>query len=451
MAPRHCSSQLVVSISRKVASTFLDDVHSWQKRGKKDERLSLLYISGTVQFNEAMKTDVWLTGRIPELDGLRGLAISMVLLYHYIQLSWVTRPGSFAGKLQHAMGLGWTGVDLFFVLSGFLIGGILLDARSATNYFEVFYTRRFFRIVPLYAIVVLGFPSLISVLTATTHGDFTWFGRNTLPWYSYWAFAQNFWMAHTEQFGTLTLAVTWSLAVEEQFYLTLPFVVRWLDNQQLMKFVRMGIYTAPLLRIGLALVYPHNWVAPFVLMPCRADALLLGVLAAMLLRDISWRERFQRNHSFSILIPVLSLGMIALAIWAFTSYHPIMQSLGYTWVALFYTNILAYSLIRPSSVLRRVLRAKWLGWLGGRAYGVYLLHELILGVLFGLIWHCEPTITGGYTLLTTLAALALTLVIADFSWRYFEYPLVRRHRPVYELAEQTVAPANKSLSLLQVE
>jgi peptidoglycan/LPS O-acetylase OafA/YrhL len=385
-------------------------------------------------------------GRIPELDGLRGVAILMVLTYHYFENTMVTRPGTLLAHLQTAMGLSWSGVDLFFVLSGFLIGGILLDARASTNYFRVFYTRRFFRIIPIYVVVLLVFPALLSVTRWTGHSnDFAWLamGRNSLPWWSYWTFTQNFWMAHTERFGAMTLAITWSLAIEEQFYLTLPFLVRLLTGPQLRKCVRLGIYAAPIIRIGIGLHFHHNWMALFALMPCRADSLLLGVLAAMLMRDAQWRERIQRSNRFAVLIPVLLLGMVALTVWAHSVDNPIMQSLGYTWLALFYVSVLLCALTQTGSVLSRVLRTKWLGWLGGLAYGVYLFHQTIQGVLFGLIWHCEPVITGGYTLLTTLSALILTLVIAQRSWKHFELPLVAGHRAVYQFAprEEQVIPS----------
>src|SRR5438094_8602273 len=97
------------------------------------------------------------TPRVPELDGIRGTAIAMIVLYH-----WIILPSSGTDALLPALlvrvgVLGWSGVDLFFVLSGFLIGGILLDARLATNYFEVFYLRRAYRILPLYLAVCVAF------------------------------------------------------------------------------------------------------------------------------------------------------------------------------------------------------------------------------------------------------------------------------------------------------
>src|SRR6267154_1957689 len=96
-----------------------------------------------------------LSGRIPELDGIRGIAIGMVLIHHYFFQPIAAPPATLLSYVQAATRLAWSGVDLFFVLSGFLIGGILLDARTSSNYFPVFYTRRFFRIVPIYFVFIL--------------------------------------------------------------------------------------------------------------------------------------------------------------------------------------------------------------------------------------------------------------------------------------------------------
>src|SRR5271155_3009302 len=102
-----------------------------------------------------------LSGRIAELDGIRGLAIGMVLIYHYFLIRIDVPVRSAAAYALSTGRLAWSGVDLFFVLSGFLIGGILLEARGSVNYFRVFYTRRFFRIVPIYALLLLCFPVLL--------------------------------------------------------------------------------------------------------------------------------------------------------------------------------------------------------------------------------------------------------------------------------------------------
>src|ERR1700731_3519067 len=105
-----------------------------------------------------------LSGRIPELDGIRGIAIAMVVVYHFFLLPIQAPPAALLSYVKAAGRLAWSGVDLFFVLSGFLIGGILLDARDSLNYFQVFYTRRFFRIVPIYAVCLVGALALTSAM-----------------------------------------------------------------------------------------------------------------------------------------------------------------------------------------------------------------------------------------------------------------------------------------------
>jgi peptidoglycan/LPS O-acetylase OafA/YrhL len=373
------------------------------------------------------------SGRIPELDGLRGIAIGTVLLWHYFVLLTVATP---ATPLSYALVMGrltWSGVDLFFVLSGFLIGGILLDARTSTNYFKIFYRRRFFRIVPIYAAFLLLFPALEFTVQRTHYGNFSWLTTDAMPWYSYWTFTQNIWMAHNVKLGANALAITWSLAIEEQFYLTLPFIVRFFSGQRLVVLVIMGICLAPLARATIYLFSPHSWVVGFVLMPCRADALLLGVLTAILLRDEVCRIWIQRDKlCFRILLPALFLGIVWLNLKSASMDSPVMQTIGHTWLALFYVVVLLYSVTRPHSLLSYVLRIKWLGWLGAIAYGTYLLHQMIMGLFFGYFWRHEPRITGGGTVLTSLAALFLTLVIARLSWKYFELPLIRfGHRSNY--------------------
>ena len=158
--------------------------------------------------------------RIPVLDGIRGIAILQVLIWHY---SGALHPklGSAASYGLRLLYLTWSGVDLFFVLSGFLIGGILLDHRGSANYFEVFYVRRFWRIIPIYIVMLL----IGHVLSGLGHLDPDRTGNLiALSWYA--TFTQNVWMSIHSSWS-LWLAQTWSLAIEEQFYVLLPVTI-WL-------------------------------------------------------------------------------------------------------------------------------------------------------------------------------------------------------------------------------
>src|ERR1700722_10786654 len=103
-------------------------------------------------------------GRVPELDGLRGMAILMVVVFHYLEEQGLVAGNEAAGILQRVVLIGWSGVDLFFVLSGFLIGGILMDARESPSYFRTFYARRFFRIIPIYYLWILAYVILVGVV-----------------------------------------------------------------------------------------------------------------------------------------------------------------------------------------------------------------------------------------------------------------------------------------------
>src|SRR6267154_1203673 len=331
-----------------------------------------------------------LSGRIPELDGIRGIAIGLVLIAHFFEV--VVRPGSPLAYAFVPLRLTWTGVDLFFVLSGFLIGGILLDARQSSNYFRVFYTRRFFRIVPIYALLL----------------------------------------------ASVALGVTWSLAVEEQFYLTLPLLVRFLDRRSLLRFIFIAVVAAPLLRAFFFHHNPANIFSWYTLMPCRADSLLLGVLGALALRDPlsrAWLLGHRRLLSFALYF--LVAGVILLGWRSPSPYQPFMATVGFTWLALTYLLFLLYALLFPSVWFSRCLRCGWLRGLGLIAYGTYLFHEFFLGMFFGRL----PFIKSWRDLAVSIFTLAFTLLFCRLSWLYFEKPLVKTgHRASYQFDSKAGAP-----------
>src|SRR5579862_4062590 len=368
--------------------------------------------------------------RIPELDGLRGLAISMVVVYHFFQATMIVTPGTALSYIQAAARLSWSGVDLFFVLSGFLIGGILLDSRASTNYYSVFYKRRFFRIVPLYALTLLAVPALVFVMRAG-YGDSLkfWLTMDGPPWYAYWTFTQNFWMTHIGSFSANGLGMTWSLAVEEQFYLTVPLYIRALSRRWLLRSVVVGVCSAPVLRSILSFYWPQDSVGTYTMMLCRADALLLGVLAALLLRDERWKERIRNGgRVFAIAGPVLLLGLGVLTLRGWNYVSPVMKSVGYTWLAFSYFALLLFVVTRPASLFSKVLRFRWLCWIGTLAYGIYLIHQPVQYLLYGIFLRQGPAITGVASFLVAVTGVGLTLMLAIFSWRYFEQPLIRMGR-----------------------
>lgn len=371
-----------------------------------------------------------LSGRIPELDGIRGAAISMVVVWHYFIGNMSAPRHSLEAYALAAGGLAWSGVDLFFVLSGFLIGGILIDARVSSNYFRVFYVRRFFRIVPLYYMflfVCLIVPSLVQLLGWASRVAWLW--QDALPWSSHLVFLQNFWIAYRNSWGMTPLSPMWSLAVEEQFYLTLPLAIRLLSRRHLVTFLIAGVLFAPLSRLLLHILWPDHPLAWHTLMPCRADALLLGVLGAVFMRQPTCRAwLLSRRNLMRSLLFVLASGIVVLTRYAFGFWNQtgtLVVTVGFTWLAAFYVCVLLYALLWGDSLLSRGFRWGWLRWLGSIAYGVYLTHQLVLNLAYGLIWSRRPMILSVANFGVSLSALALTLLLCQFSWEFFEKPLVK--------------------------
>lgn len=361
---------------------------------------------------------------IPELDGLRGMAILLVVAAHYFAV-----PGTGAAFLLSGywFRLGWTGVDLFFVLSGFLIGGILLGARGSPNYFKTFYARRFFRIIPLYyawivlyVVLVAAAGSWIAARIGTVQGI-----GIAIP--AHFLFLQNF---HDFTKSTVFLwwfSSTWSLAVEEQFYVMAPLVVRYLSRRHLAAVLVIVAMAAPALRFLIRTEFSNGpWLA-YRLMPCRADSLAVGVLAALVWTSPRSRAWLQ-EHSIVLYgaIAILFAGVAYL--WRSNSdpLQSLTQIAGYSWLALFYAAILLLVLSRRSSVVAAVMRIGFLREMGGVSYCIYLVHESVFLFCNQIILHTHPLVTDAKAAGVTLIAAFVTYAIAKVSWRFLEQPLLRR-------------------------
>lgn len=366
--------------------------------------------------------------RIPELDGLRGLAILLVLFCHFGYESNSAAGHRWVFYLLDAGALSWSGVDLFFVLSGFLIGGILLDVRDSPNYFKAFYARRFFRIIPIYAVVAGAFYLCVVCGVPGRMAGSDWLFGPTVPWYSYATFTQNVRYALGESNLAYWLASTWSLAVEEQFYLVLPAVVWFVSRRRLPYLLGGAILAAPLLRLFLDLNYSWGKLASFNLMPCRADALLLGVAAALLVRNRSTWDSLKSNRRRLAWVGIVLLAGLApfvllkgvdpnRSFW--------MSTLGFSWFAVLYAVLLLLALLYSDGWLGRILRNSWLKALGTISYGVYLIHRPVLGLMFAIFRGKQPWAETSAERGLVLLALALTIAIASLSWTFFERPILK--------------------------
>jgi peptidoglycan/LPS O-acetylase OafA/YrhL len=367
-------------------------------------------------------------GRIPELDGLRGTAIFFVLMYHYTQRQPTADPHIFRFYLENLFLIGWSGVDLFFVLSGFLIGGILLDARDSASYFKTFYMRRFFRIIPIYYAWIFTYILIVSVAGAALVARYG-SGAITKPGfaiYGHFLFLQNLAVIPLAGLARPWFISLWSLAVEEQFYLVSPLVVRLFSRRDLGVFLVAAIVGAPLLRIALLLGTHIDGQLVYVLMPCRADSLAIGMLAALLWREPHFRKWLSSNTRILYgTLAVLLAGVAALWRWSPFNASWGMESVGYTCLAFLYVLILLLALTTPGGPIARLARVRWLRELGRVSYCMYIIHAVVDVVCHALLRRAPPAISDWRGMGVTVFAGFATYVVAWLSWKFFEGPMLR--------------------------
>jgi peptidoglycan/LPS O-acetylase OafA/YrhL len=354
-------------------------------------------------------------GHVPELDGLRGIAILLVLIHHF----W-PKHGALAdyGALP---AMGWVGVDLFFVISGFLITGILLDTRDDKAYYRNFYARRALRILPLYYLFVFGIFVLYPL--SFTHGfDLTAFRREARSplWYLFYVSnfptavvgAQPFWMLHP----------LWSLAIEEQFYIVFPLLVAVLRPRHLAILLGSLLVLSPMFRLVGYLLQPENWYLQFEATPARVDVLAWGCLLALELRR---GNRWLTPRVAAVALgaaALLLLGTAAITGLPHTGYFA--QVWSYSVVALAWAALVLWTVLHRGAPATAGLRLRWLRHLGKICYGLYLLHlpaeEGLLRVAAHLGWHGDPHSALWFGLKCITA-----LLLAQLSWTCFESRLLR--------------------------
>lgn len=354
--------------------------------------------------------------RVAALDGVRGLAILLVLLWHYV----VGRLPDELAALRWLGGLAWSGVDLFFVLSGFLLGSILLAQPRTPTTLRNFYTRRVFRLLPLYALWLALFFILREGLTdRLTPGAYTWLFTGNIPDWSYLTLTQNITMA-VSGFGTNWLGATWSLAVEAQFCLVLPLLLYACPPRQLPKVLVGLVALAPLLRY-LSVASLSLPLGDYMLLLCRMDALLLGVLCAWALQTPATRTWLEANQRLLRAALVgFALGGVVLLETGVA--EPLFSAFGYLWIAGGYSCFL---LLVVMGSFERLFTLRPLRQLGMIAYGVYLFHQGISGLVHGVLLGRPPTLEDLPGVALTGISLMLTLLAAHLSWRMFEHPLIR--------------------------
>jgi peptidoglycan/LPS O-acetylase OafA/YrhL len=357
--------------------------------------------------------------RSQALDSVRGIAILLVVIWHY-----VPRDDATPGLILFSSRLFWSGVDMFFVLSGFLIGSILLHNIYSKNYFSTFYIRRAARILPLYLLVVSAFALLIHLQPEFLAKTL----KRHLPLWSYLTFTQNFMYAAKGNLNDPFIDVTWSLAIEEQFYIFLSLLVRNLNKRKLLIAAIGLIILAPILRF-----FAPNFLVAYLLPFHRADSLMLGVLLALVWQWAKGKEFLHRHAGiFRWSCLFLFLGAVFLNFQKTFMGDPA----GHFWLALLFCNFIVLALVQNDRAGRfHLFNNKVLGWLGLRSYGIYLFHKPIqILTPFLLAYFLSDRLSTW----TVIAIYTLVLiVVSELSYRLLEKPImVWGHRFKYDPVEK---------------
>ena len=339
-----------------------------------------------------------------QLDGMRAIAVFSVFMTHWLPVEKVL--GFSPGRL---------GVNLFFVLSGFLITGILLKAKHSIDQGEQplsrvighFFARRALRLLPLMYMVLF----ITTVLNYPTV-------RETVVWHS--LYVGNFYFAlYGDWYGSTTHL--WTLAVEEQFYMVWPLVILLVPNRLLLKTIIVVIISAPLFRLICFELYVPS-VSIRVLTPSSFDMFGIGALLALLAKRKSYV--YVANMRLVKWMGIIGLPLLVIATASSYGRLPILYEIGQSLgSALFFGYIVIRSSVGFSGILGFILSCKPMVYIGTISYGLYVVHNFMpftFKLLFGpVIWSEIPTLEKfGINMLGTF-------IIASLSWHFFEEPINR--------------------------
>jgi peptidoglycan/LPS O-acetylase OafA/YrhL len=390
--------------------------------------------------------------RLSTLDGLRGAASLAVVIYHFARVAGLPELEGSGKWLGRLLATGWIGVDVFFVLSGFLITSILLEKPGAPNYYKAFFARRLLRVVPLYWVFLALYLSLgpwfLSFAPATEPlKQSIERSRDQLPWL--WSYTGNLWMVATKQLLEGALQPVWSLCVEIHFYLAWPFLIRAVPRRTLAKILVVALIALPLLRVGLLAAHlPARSI--YFLTFTRLDPIIVGTLVAIARKEPRARNWLAGNAHQGSLLGLSLLGLLWLLGRGIDELSTLTVVGGYSIIAVASGALLVAALDGPSSaLLSRVLASPPLRMAGELSYAVYLFNLPVFTAIALLLPPPQRA-----PLLHPLALLGLTLPVlfgmAKVSALVIERPSMglRRwfpwyppNRPAQPKDVETAAPA----------
>ncbi|HUE52251.1 MAG TPA: acyltransferase [Terriglobales bacterium] len=388
--------------------------------------------SPSVKPAPTLSSEGLLRPRMPELDTIRGIAVLLVLFFHGFGFRYGLHGLSGLPKLFVAATLpGWVGVNLFFVLSGFLITGVLLDSKPSAHYYRRFYTRRALRILPLYYAVLLFLAVLTRTGLVSRHASWAFLGLSFL-------YLSNV----TELFGVpMQYGVLWSLAVEEHFYLLWPAAVRALSRRRVAIVGGIICILCPSLR-ALYYVLGYNEGTGYTWL--IADGLALGsVLAALARGPLGTRSRMWRVTlaAFAVSLTMFAVGY---PFGIFLASRFLGIALRETALNLFFAGTVAFTLLAGTSQWRWLVNRRVLQFFGEISYGVYLIHMLMFDLEDHFLKDRFPFLPPasehfGVMVFHFCIAAGFTVGVACLSRWYFEEPFLR-------LKKRLEAPSEESLA-----
>jgi peptidoglycan/LPS O-acetylase OafA/YrhL len=344
--------------------------------------------------------------RIGALDGLRGLMTIVVLASHYF-------AEIHGGSLAFAFG--WVAVDVFFVLSGFLVGRLILDKGETEGFLRVFFIRRVCRTFPIYFTCVIGAYLLLA------RQPVSWSDMDrALPFWSYLAFTQNMLFASATSIGVHWLSPTWTMAVEEQFYLLAPALILLTPRRNLPWLLLAIMLAAAGFRLGAHLA---GWPPFYALctLPARADALAAGMLAAFAFAS-GWGEGGRGTVLVRWAAPALLMLVVLLRLVEGPG-GAAFGSVGFLAMASA-AALFILSLAREAPEAKR-FETPLLAFFGHNSFAIYLTHMPLLWLAHGIALDTKPTLSTTEGLLVTLAAIPLCLFVSRFLTWLIEEPATR--------------------------
>lgn len=344
---------------------------------------------------------------IPAFDGWRGVGVILVVSAHCFP-NTITRPF-------------WVAMDLFFVMSGFLITGILLDSKTNQHYYRNYITRRVLRVFPVYYFVLFLSFIIIPWLWPHLMGSHYDYYLKHQAWF--WLYGQNWLFSITGFPQNHTMVHFWSLAVEEQFYLLWPLLVKIFDSKKMLKvcigIALFSIYFRMDLGFRLGFIEPYRYMATL----SRMDSISIGAMIAILIRN---NKQWLEKH-VSVFALISALCAVAGVIYYRSANFLAVPSI-YTFVDIFSGCILLYSLSLNKPWIIRIGDLCFFRFLGKYSYGIYIYHYIIFNILF---YNVQPIfmkyfsrfwITEGLIgILTFCTAVFISLI----SYKYLELPFLK--------------------------